>query len=91
MKRVIKNILFISLSFSFVFVFIEYIKYSNIRTELTNVKDEYHATYNNLNNIYATISDSKLEKENISKEKEIQLKIYQKWKNQNEILEDLLK
>lgn len=91
MKRVINNILFISLSFSFVLIFIEYIQYYSIRTKLSNVKDDYYETSNNLTYIYDDIHDLKLEKENISKEKEKQLIIYQKWENQNRILEDLLK
>lgn len=85
-----KKVLLISLSLSFIFLVIEYIKYSDNKNEVTNLKNEYYEISKEIVDINTKLSNLKLEKENISKEKEESLKLYKKWQDQNKILEDLL-
>ncbi|MDD4027767.1 MAG: hypothetical protein PHN54_01745 [Bacilli bacterium] len=90
MKKHLKNIFLISLSLSFIFLYVEYMKYSYNKNEVINLRNEYYEISKEIDDINTKLSNSKLEKENISKEKEESLKLYKKWQDQNKILEDLL-
>lgn len=91
MKKAGIYILLICLIASFALLFLEYTRYSDINNEYIVLQEKVNDAYDRLSTVSDKIAELKAEEEAVGEEKKIQIKQYQKWLRQNQILKDLIK
>jgi cell division protein FtsL len=89
--KIIIIVLFICLIGSLLFLLSEYNRYFITNNELISLQKELNETNDELNSVLLKKEELESEEQIISDEKKVQIKQYQKWLRQNQILKDLIK